>query len=301
MQNTAYAMKSHNINKSFLNSQRFHTIGETQMKPIDKLTSLFSKKDKIIMMKCTDINIDPEFKALYYQEPEKVQAIADDMRKNGFDKSQPIIILADKTLIDGHSRLEAAMKAELTEIPVMIKEFDSRNDVLIYMEHLQLDRRNLSESEKMIHLEKLLKLKEQAKKEGRDVTEFSDEEIAKKLDVSPRQVQKMKEVEKKASNEQLEAIKKGERSVSQVHTEIKSIELPMKKSSIVLPKTSQKTPAVSEDDFIHGFKFAILELSKGRKPHEIYKSLLRFESAKPVFSIVEEKRLQEILCKDSIS
>ena len=64
MQNTAYAMKSHNINKSFLNSQRFHTIGETQMKPIDKLTSLFSKKDKIIMMKCTDINIDPEFKAL---------------------------------------------------------------------------------------------------------------------------------------------------------------------------------------------------------------------------------------------
>ncbi len=55
------------------------------MKPIDKLTSLFSKKDKMFMMKCTDINIDPEFKALYCQEPEKVQAIAEDMRKNGFD------------------------------------------------------------------------------------------------------------------------------------------------------------------------------------------------------------------------
>ena len=271
------------------------------MKPIDKLTSLFSKKDKMFMMKCTDINIDPEFKALYCQEPEKVQAIAEDMRKNGFDKSQPIIILADKTLIDGHSRLEAAKKAELTEIPVIIKEFDSRNDVLIYMEHLQLDRRNLSESEKMIHLEKLLKLKEQAKIEGRDVTEFSDEEIAKKLDVSPRQVQKMKEVEKKASNEQLEAIKRGERSVSQVHTEIKATEIPMRKTSNVLPKTSQKTPAVNDDEFIHGFRFAILELSKGRKPHEIYRSLQKLESGKPVFSELEEKKLQEILCRDSIS
>ena len=190
----------------------------------DKIKGLFSRTDKVKMMKVSDLKIDPEYKALYAQEEDKVHNIAKNMNAHGYDKSQPIIIQADGTVVDGHSRLMAAIEAGLTEVAVIIKEFKSRTDVLLYMEHIQLDRRNLNEAEKLVHFEKFQSLKAQAKAEGNDVSEFSDEAIAKQLNVSPRQVQKMKEIEKKATPEQLESIRKGETTLNQVHKEIKQEE-----------------------------------------------------------------------------
>ena len=190
----------------------------------DKIKGLFSRTDKVKMMKVSDLKIDPEYKALYAQEEDKVHNIAKNMKAHGYDKSQPIIIQADGTVVDGHSRLMAAIEAGLTEVAVIIKEFKSRTDVLLYMEHIQLDRRNLNEAEKLVHFEKFQSLKAQAKAEGNDVSEFSDESIAKQLNVSPRQVQKVKEIEKKATPEQLESIRKGETTLNQVHKEIKQEE-----------------------------------------------------------------------------
>lgn len=223
----------------------------------DKIKGLFSRTDKVKMMKVSDLKIDPEYKALYAQEEEKVHNIAKNMKAYGYDKSQPIIIQADGTVVDGHSRLMAAIEAGLTEVAVIIKEFESRNDVLLYMEHLQLDRRNLTEAEKMIHFEKLQQFKAQAKAEGKDVTEFSDEAIAKQLDISPRQVQKMKEIEKKATPEQLESIRKGETTLNQVHKEIKQEEAAAVAASEKTvevteqsPTESKKKPAEKKEKFV---------------------------------------------------
>lgn len=214
-----------------------------------KVLEIFSKTDKVKMRKISELKIDAEFKALYVQEEDKVHSIAENMKANGFDKSQPIIILSDGTIVDGHSRFMAATEAGLTEVAVVVKEFESRNEVLLYMEHLQLDRRNLTEAEKLIHFEKLQKLKAQAKAEGEDVSLYSDEEIAKKLDVSPRQVQKMKEVEKKASPEQLEAIRNGETTLNQVHKEIKkeaAVAAPEKTTEVTEPVQSEPTKKSAE-------------------------------------------------------
>lgn len=197
-----------------------------------QVKEIFSKTDKVKMRKLRELKIDAEFKALYVQEEDKVHNIAENMKANGFDKSQPIIILSDGTIVDGHSRFMAATEAGLTEVAVVVKEFESRNEVLLYMEHLQLDRRNLTEAEKLIHFEKLQRFKAQAKAKGEDVSLYSDEEIAKKLDVSPRQVQKMKEVEKKATPEQLEAIRNGETTLNQVHKEIKKEAAPEKTTEV---------------------------------------------------------------------
>lgn len=188
-----------------------------------KLSNLFSSNNsKIHLMKIDALKTNPKFKELYKQEPEKVEEIYKNILEDGFDRTQPLIILSDGTVIDGHSRLLAAIKAGLKEIPVIVKDgIESETDVLLYEEHLQLSRRNLSESEKLIHLENLLNLKKQALSEGKDIKEFSDESIAKKLDISTRQVQKMREVEAKATPRQLESIRSGDVSLNQVHTEIK--------------------------------------------------------------------------------
>lgn len=220
----------------------------------DKIKGLFSRTDKVKMMKVSDLKIDPEYKALYAQEEDKVHNIAKNMKAHGYDKSQPIIIQADGTVVDGHSRLMAAIEAGLTEVAVIIKEFESRNDVLLYMEHLQLDRRNLTEAEKLVHFEKFQSLKAQAKAEGKDVTEFSDEAIAKQLDVSPRQVQKMKEIEKKATPEQLESIRKGETTLNHVHKEIKQEEAAASEKPVEVteqsPTESKKRPAEKKEKFV---------------------------------------------------
>ena len=73
-------------------------------------------------MKVSDLKIDPEYKALYAQEEDKVHNIAKNMKAHGYDKSQPIIIQADGTVVDGHSRLMAAIEAGLTNYIAAIKD-----------------------------------------------------------------------------------------------------------------------------------------------------------------------------------
>ncbi|MCR4823209.1 MAG: ParB N-terminal domain-containing protein [Treponema sp.] len=200
-----------------------------------------STKTKIHLMKIEKLKINKKFKNLYQQEPEKVDEICRSIKENGYDRTQPIIILNDGTVIDGHSRLMAAEQAGLKEIFVLVKEgIESETDALLYEEHLQLSHRNLSEAEKLIHLENLLKLKKQAQLEGKDITEFTDESLAKKLDVSPRQVQKMREVESKASPEQLESIRSGETTLNKVHEEIKKVQGLSRKSP-----GAKNTPEIS--------------------------------------------------------
>lgn len=211
-----------------------------------KIPKLFSSNNsKIRRMKIDSLKTNPKFKELYSAEPEKVEAISKSILENGLDPTQPIIILEDGTIVDGHSRLLAAKKAGLDEVFVIVKKgFSSETEVLMYEEHLQLSRRNLNEAEKLKHLENLLELKKQAQDAGKDISEFSDEAIAQKLAISPRQVQKMRRVEAKATPEQLESIRSGETSLNKVDAELKKTEElkrkpPVSKSSIKTDSSSK--------------------------------------------------------------
>lgn len=208
-----------------------------------KLPNIFSSNNaKIHKIRIDKLKTNSKFKELYSQEPDKVEAIKKNILEYGLDPTQPIIILSDGTIIDGHSRYLAATKAGLKEVYVIVKDdLKSETDVLIYEEHLQLSRRNLTEAQKLLHLENLLNLKKQAQSEGKDLSDFTDESIAKKLDVSPRQVQKMREIENKATPEQLESIRSGEASLNQVHEEIKKAQGLSRKS----PSTTKTKVKVS--------------------------------------------------------
>lgn len=207
-----------------------------------KIPKLFSSNNsKIRRMKIDSLKTNPKFKELYSAEPEKVEAISQSILEKGLDPTQPIIILEDGTIVDGHSRLLAAKKAGLDEVFVIVKKgFSSETEVLMYEEHLQLSRRNLNETEKLKHLENLLQLKKQSQDTGKDISEFSDESIAQKLAISPRQVQKMREVEAKATPQQLEAIRSGESTLNKVHKEIKKTQGASRKTPVTKKGTEKE-------------------------------------------------------------
>ena len=150
--------------------------------------------ERIQMVEISKLKFDKDFKELFAQEPEKVERIAQDMKKRGFDKSQPIIVTKDGSILDGSSRFMAAIQAVIKFVPAVYKDFADKNDALQYELHLQLDRRNLSDAEIFAMFKKLEEMKQTAKTEGKSTEDFTDAKLAEQLKKSERQVQKMREL-----------------------------------------------------------------------------------------------------------
>ena len=106
-------------------------------------------EDRVMLVPISKLTFDKEFKELFEQEEDKVNRIAANMRESGgkFDKSQPVIINELFQVLDGHSRLMAAKIVGLKTVPVIMKKFSSKEAALEYELHLQLDRRNLTDSQ----------------------------------------------------------------------------------------------------------------------------------------------------------
>ena len=108
------------------------------------------------------MNIDllktaPPFRDLFPINEKTLDLIYWDMQKNGYDRSQPIVVWEshDSIVIDGHTRLRAARKAGIFEVPVMLKPFPDENAALEYAIKCQRNRRNLKDFEIMNCLEEL--------------------------------------------------------------------------------------------------------------------------------------------------
>lgn len=217
--------------------------------------------ERIQMVELSKLKSDADFKGLFPQEQDKVKRIADDMLVRGFDKSQPIILTKDWSILDGNSRRLAAEIAGIRYVPVIFKEFENKTEALKYELHLQLDRRNLSDSELFNMFQKLEELKNQSKFDKKSLEEFTDSKLAAKLQKSERQVQKMRELSKKAEPEMLEKVSAGAMSINQAYKEVKKIEKPIKR------------PVIDTSEFVKGVHFALDEIAKGKSPEEILKSL----------------------------
>ena len=51
------------------------------------------------------------------------------------------------TVVDGHTRLKAALQIGLSKVPIMLKHFSDEEEALEYAIHCQSDRRNLTDAE----------------------------------------------------------------------------------------------------------------------------------------------------------
>lgn len=216
--------------------------------------------ERVRMVELSKLHFDKDFKELFSQEPEKVERIAADMKVNGFDNSQPILVTKDLSILDGNSRYLASQKAGIKFVPIIIKDFKDKNEALCYELHLQLDRRNLSDAEIFSMFQKLEKMKADAKDEGKATSDFTDEKLAVQLKKSERQVQKMRELSKKADEKTLEKVSSGEITINQAYKEVKKVDKPVQKSD---------PSPVKINEFCRGVQFALDELSKGKTVEEI--------------------------------
>ena len=214
---------------------------------LNKAAKAVNTEDKIFTVSIEKLHFDEDYKAVFKQEDDKVQRIAEDMKANGFDKSQPIILDENYAILDGNSRYMACQLAGITKVPAIIKKFESKKEALLYALGLQMNRRNIADESILIDTyNKLAAMKDE---EGNKL--FTDVEIAEKLRVSPRQISKAKEVDLKATDEIKAALRAGEISLHKAYTtmkeEKKTEEMPVQEEeaqtpSEVVEETTESTP-----------------------------------------------------------
>ncbi len=213
----------------------------------NKAAKAVTLEDKIFTVSIDKLHFDEDYKAVFKQEEDKVQRIAEDMKANGFDKSQPIIIDENYAILDGNSRFMACQIAGITKVPVIIKKFESRKDALLYELGLQMNRRNIADDSVLIDTYHTVA----AMKDEDGNKLFTDVEIAEKLGVSPRQISKAKEVDLKANDELKDALKNGEISLNKAYNsmkeELKAKEEPEVKSEEVTSAQAEVESETSEE------------------------------------------------------
>lgn len=248
---------------------------------INNIKSVFQTTDKIKWMDINKIIIDSEFESIFIQKENEIANICENMKEKGFDPAHPIILAYSKDYpelnninADGHTRYKAAIRAGLTKVAIIYKEFANREELLKFVYEQQLLRRNLSENEIFNAWAALNRLTNENGKKAK-----SDTEIAEELKISRRQVAKMKEVEKKATSEVLESIKSGELTVNKAYRQIKQEETKTEvptapiSDSVEKPAKVVSKPKTTNPEYLkaytEGWRYVFESLRCGKSPKEL--------------------------------
>lgn len=264
------------------------------------------------LMDVNEIKLDPkgEFQNLFPLEEENISNIAESMKKRGFKKSMALILVNIEEenecfLGDGHNRREAAIRAGISKVPVIIETYETRKEAKISMIEYQLHRRNLNDSAKMKTVGIYLELK--GKKASNGSGKIS-ETIAEKTGLSSRQVEKINSIYKNGDEKLIEEVESGKKSINQAEKEVSEkrkkkftndntshldamedtsgdpkpltchIEHPREDPNKLTPEQdseqTKRRKEAYESGFREGFEkafiFVLSEVMKGRTPNEIY-------------------------------
>jgi ParB family chromosome partitioning protein len=174
-----------------------------------------------------DIKTASPFRDLFPVRKRVLDDIIWDMRRNGYDNSQPLVLWKDhgNVVIDGHTRLSAAKKANIYQIPIIFKAFSDEEDALKYAIACQKNRRNLSDSELVACVVELDKRK-QAGRPKQDENKFaphganyprSSQETAELLGINHRKVERIRTVMDNAPDEIKRMVKTGRMTVNSAY------------------------------------------------------------------------------------
>jgi hypothetical protein len=169
---------------------------------------------KVQYIRLDNIVTDPEISGLYVLNEKIVDAICQSIIKDGFHKEQPVTLWG-KTLVDGHQRYAGAKKAGLVEIPYIERNFDCREEAILYSLERQSIRRNLSGKE-ILYAAKMLPGIKAKNGEGR-----SAEIWAERLGVSLSTIYRASSIIKNASDEDIQAVVEGKASINNISKKIK--------------------------------------------------------------------------------
>lgn len=99
-------------------------------------------------MKISQIKLSKVFRELFPLDDYLVIVIKESIQKDGYDSSQPVVLWKEKRiLVDGHIRLEAAKRANLKDVPVVLRDFKDEDAAIEAAILYQRNRRNLTDAE----------------------------------------------------------------------------------------------------------------------------------------------------------
>jgi ParB-like chromosome segregation protein Spo0J len=164
------------------------------------------------MMRTSEIKTDPVLERIFAIKEETLQAIIKSMNESGYDKAEPGVIWKGKSImVDGYTRLKAAIAAGIPEIPVEEKEFASLDEAKEYAKKRQINRRNLSQSEIYEAASGL------QNKGERDGTGRAAEILAKELGISATTIHHAKAVAASAQPKVIDQVKQNKMSINQAY------------------------------------------------------------------------------------
>jgi hypothetical protein len=181
------------------------------------------------MRQISSIKVHPDFQNLFTINPRVLNQIRESIKKNGFDKSKPLDIWKEQdALMDGYTRLQAARIEGLFEVPVYEHSFKTLTDALEYTLGIQIARRNLTDGELVLAVGKLDTLKKVGRKTtGESAKGRSSEQLAEKLGINSRKVEKIRAIEKSGDEETKEAVKGGKLSINAAYNKTKTKNKPL--------------------------------------------------------------------------
>ena len=180
---------------------------------------------KISMMDTLTIRTAAPFKNLFPIRENLLDEIAADMKQNGYDFAHPIIIWAGHkvTVVDGHTRLAAALKIGLTKVPITLKEFESEDDALKYAIKSQSHRRNLTDAELLAcisELDKRNRVGRPEKTPSREgISGESAEKTAKLLNISRAKVERLRAIKDHGSDKTKAAVASGKMTINKAYNQ----------------------------------------------------------------------------------
>lgn len=141
-------------------------VSNTKETLLSKREQLIVENNKVIWVKVSDIHTD-EYKDFLKLDKNRVQAIAESIRKDEYKVEHPVICVYKNHkyyLRDGHHRLAAmkVAKGESAKIPVIIKSFESAEQEAAYISDIELLSRHLTDYEFLVLLNRKYKAMEQS-------------------------------------------------------------------------------------------------------------------------------------------
>lgn len=172
----------------------------------------------IMMAKTDSLRTAAPFKDLFPIREDIMNRIMTDMKQHGFDSGHPIVVWSGKklTVVDGHTRLLAAIKLGIETIPVVVREFANEKAALEYAIGSQRNRRNLTDAELM----KCISALDHRKKKGpqKDCPHGkSADRTAMLLGTSRIKVEKIRSIIDHAPEEIKEAIRSGNLTINKAY------------------------------------------------------------------------------------
>jgi hypothetical protein len=201
---------------------------------VSRSTEIIQKKGGRVVSQPAPVSVEnikeyDAFSSLLNIKPEILEAVIEDMKKNGYDNSQPVILWNKNEqdsdiLIDGHTRKRAAQAAGLSQIQAVYVELENDLDAIQYIRSLQYDRRNAPESQNFAFLEQLSEYEKKNnvglfQDEGGNIKKLNKAIVASLFHVSTGTATKYINVLKRGTEETKGLVRSGDLSINKADQE----------------------------------------------------------------------------------